>query len=360
MEVYMFYGMTNEAFMTLMRKESLKLPKRWEGGDFCDNFERQYSRYINDLDGVISRENREIISDLCTRLLAVIRNYLNGYLQTAYADFSGIMDMLYLNPLKTYFKNTYGINGKFKDPLQLYRVRHVQGNALLKRSDIFHTPNNMRSRISTCRYSISGFPSLYLGTCLKLCVEESTPSLFSDQLIASRYEMVRNYYQNGNTEIVVFDMAIRPNDFVYYRNKNGRVRGGFEDIDLEDQAIRSNYLLWYPLLLGCSYIRINKAEPFAVEYILPQFVLQWFRSRIGPNELVGIRYFSCASNRASRMGFNYVFPVSGRMSVLDGQYCEILARTFKITTPQYLREFETIQEFERKLNCLVAKSLLDA
>ncbi len=45
--------------------------------------------------------------------------------------------------------------------------------------------------------------------------------------------------------------------------------------------------------------------------------MQWVRSEIDQsgygdyNQLIGIRYFSCASVRASDIGFNYVFPTSG-------------------------------------------------
>ena len=38
--------------------------------------------------------------------------------------------------------------------------------------DIFHIPYNLRAKISSNRYSISGYPSLYLSTSLELCKQE--------------------------------------------------------------------------------------------------------------------------------------------------------------------------------------------
>lgn len=40
------------------------------------------------------------------------------------------------------------------------------------RTRVLHTPYNLRSKVSTSRYSIAGYPSLYLGTSLQLCCKE--------------------------------------------------------------------------------------------------------------------------------------------------------------------------------------------
>ena len=84
---------------------------------------------------------------------------------------------------------------------------------------------------------------------------------------------------------------------------------------LENSSVRAAYLLWYPLIAARSYISVSKKDPFAAEYIIPQLLMQWVRCEIGSqpgiedeyNQLIGIRYFSCASQKASETGFNYVF-----------------------------------------------------
>ena len=60
--------------------------------------------------------------------------------------------------------------------------------------------------------------------------------------------------------------------------------------------------------------------------------MQWVRSEISSKEdedydnLIGIRYFSCASVKASDMGFNYVFPTSGRQKSSGLPYCAVLTK----------------------------------
>ena len=58
------------------------------------------------------------------------------------------------------------------------------------------------------------------------------------------------------------------------------------------------------------------------------------------NQLVGIRYFSCASVKASEMGFNYVFPASGKQT--KDSFCPTLSRAFKLTKPYFLHEYSDI------------------
>jgi len=104
-----------------------------------------------------------------------------------------------------------------------------------------------------------------------------------------------------------------------------------------------------PLIAACSFIRVSKADPFASEYIIPQLLMQWIRRHDTEGEFYGIRYFSCASVRASEMGFNYVFPVSGNKYRKNRPHCEILAKSFKLTDPRFLHEYSSIDECERAL-----------
>lgn len=83
--------------------------------------------------------------------------------------------------------------------------------------------------------------------------------------------------------------------------------------------------------------------------------MQWVRSEICPhkgdryNQLVGIRYFSSASVKASDMGFNYVFPTSGNPHFADLPYCSVLAKSFRLTNPVYIHEYDTLDDCERQL-----------
>ncbi|MBQ2785171.1 MAG: hypothetical protein IJF02_01530 [Oscillospiraceae bacterium] len=125
------------------------------------------------------------------------------------------------------------------------------------------------------------------------------------------------------------DLAIKPQDLTRNFRNDSNVTGRIVDrAKLADPGLKAAYLSWYPLVAACSYIRVNKEEPFAAEYIIPQLLMQWARSemqdtRTRKGQLIGIRYFSCSSVHASDMEFNYVFPTSGEQRE-DKPYCPIL------------------------------------
>lgn len=201
--------------------------------------------------------------------------------------------------------------------------------------------------------NIAGFPSLYLGTSLELCHEEVQHNPHEQLALASRFQLERNFEYN-NTEIKVIELAIKPQDFFVERNRFDTYRNKriIPEGVLKRVNVREAYLRWYPLIAACSFIRVNKKDPFAAEYIIPQLLMQWVRSEMGTpkqnyDRLVGIRYFSCASTRASDMGFNYVFPASGKHT--KESFCPTLSRAFKLTKPYFLHEYRDIYACEDAL-----------
>lgn len=78
------------------------------------------------------------------------------------------------------------------------------------------------------------------------------------------------------------------------------------------------------------------------------------------DQLIGIRYFSCASNKASDMGFNYVFPTSGKQKSSSLPYCSVLAKSFYLSKPVYVHEFEYLYECERYLRDLRDFAFIDS
>lgn len=268
-----------------------------------------------------------------------------------------LMSRMILSPIAYYFKtaldefrekNIGGRNSQY-----LFRAAAVPDNQPYPRERVFHTPYNMRSRVSTNRYSIAGFPSLYLGTSLALCCEEIHLNPHKGFCIAARFEP-NEYYKYKDRPISFIDLAIKPQDF--FRNqRNDNIENG-RKVNAEilmDRRAKGAYLAWYPLIAACSFIRVNKEDPFAAEYIIPQLLMQWVRSEMlttknHPNQLVGIRYFSCSSIRASDMGFNYVFPTSGE-SMERRPYCPILSSAFQLTKPYYIHEYTDIWQCEYEL-----------
>lgn len=353
-------------FKKIFDNEQLYLPIRWDGNDFISTIDKLYHLYQSRINEAIKNDDVKIdnerIKTVCSLLIKSIEAYLNGFPSDAFSIFCRLMNTLMHHPLKLYRKSVTELFelAEYHDPLNLYRVVGVSDNTPYNRARVFHTPYNLRSKVSTSRYSIAGYPSLYLGTSIELCKEEVRLNPYDKYAIASLFKIERNL-EFCNTEVSVIELALKPQDFFENTIERERIGRRFSRELLNDNKIRDAYLIWYPLIATCSYIRVNKSDPFAAEYIIPQLLMQWVRKELDKengyyDKLIGIRYFSCASVRASDMGFNYVFPTSGKKDE-NLPFCSILMKAFKLTNPIYIHEFENELESEMKLNQMTLDSV---
>lgn len=362
----MILDISDATFRKIFQDESLHLPIRWNGNDFYDCLEKLFYKYCKAIESeyadlydnaALYKYNDFPIKRICNLIKKSVKHYLDGFPAKAYNTFTSLMNLLQQRPLRVYKKNCFEILEGYDDKLNLFRVASVDDNIPYSRTRIFHTPYNLRSKVSTSRYSIAGYPSLYLGTSLELCCEEVQYNPHKGFAIASKFKIERDIEDN-DTVINVIELALKPQDFFEQNRYNDFNRRKFDEMNLRDKATKNIYLLWYPLIAACSFIRTNKSHPFAAEYIVPQLLMQWVRiemTKIRYNDydqykqLIGIRYFSCASERASDMGFNYVFPVSGSQISTQYPYCPILSRAFRLTKPHFLNEYYDIRQGEREL-----------
>lgn len=360
----MIIDISDSAFKRIFEDEQLHLPIRWDGKNFLYTLAKLYNSYIKNLTTKGMEHSNEyygiqaditLIKIVCKLIKKTVSHYLNGFPSKAYETFSYMMEQLIEYPLEFYKTN---FNEKlWRNNLDLFRVVCVNDNIPYNRSRVFHTPYNLRSKVSTSRYSISGYPSLYLGTSLELCCEEINYYPHKNFAVASRFEIQENNLYNDYM-INIIDLAIKPQDFLPEReHENGQRYGIKRNIVsniLDNYNIKGLYLIWYPLIAACSYIRVNKSDPFAVEYIIPQLLMQWVRNWMSDDKnmkykkIIGIRYFSCASVKASDMGFNYVFPASGKKHK-KFPFCPVLMNAFSLTKPYFLHEFDNIKACEQKL-----------
>lgn len=360
---------SDATFKNMLNDKELYLPIRWDGSDFAATLDNLFNYYIKQIESLPSEKgfpynfikvNVKDIKRVCGLLIKAINHYLNGFPSKAYSSFERAMSILMDEPLKIYQKSVmeqFEIQGgryRKDDDLKLFRVVSVYDNKPYPRTRVFHTPYNLRSKVSTSRYSIAGYPSLYLGTSLSLCCEEIHMDPHQNFALASMF-MLERTFEYTNTNIRVIELGVKPQDFLELNYANESHDRRISQNLLNDSNIRSAYLLWYPLIASCSYIRTNKNDPFAAEYIIPQLLMQWVRNEIGSNkgdeydQLVGIRYFSCASVKASDMGFNYVFPTSGQQKSAEQPYCSVLAKAFRLTNPVYIHEYDDIRTCEWRL-----------
>lgn len=367
----MILDISDLTFKRIMENENFHLPIRWNGNDFSSTIEALYNKYISQIE-ILSKQQGNNYGDIsvdladikkvCGLLVKAVNYYLNGFPSKSYSTFNKVMGIVMRNPLQIYYKN---IMEQFNDPsdedeLKLFRVVCVEDNKPYTRERVFHTPYNLRSKVSTCRYSIAGYPSLYLGTSLELCSEEINMDLHRTFALASVFKLER-IFEFTNTTIKVIELGVKPQDFLETEQRSQINNRKISHTLLNDSGVKSDYLIWYPLIAACSYIRVNKKDPFAAEYIIPQLLMQWVRSEIcstsdrESEQLIGIRYFSCASEKASNMGFNYVFPTSGKQKSVELPYCSVLTKSFRLSNPVYIHEYDNIyacQETLRKINNL--------
>lgn len=358
----MIIDISSSNFQRIFDNEHLYLPIRWNGSDFISTLDELYHLYQCRINEAIKKDEARIdderIKTVCSLIIKSVKAYVNGFPSEAFSIFCRLMNKLMYTPLKLYRKSVTELFDH--DPLNLYRVVGVSDNIPYNRTRVFHTPYNLRSKVSTSRYSIAGYPSLYLGTSIKLCEEEVRLNPYDKFAIASLFKIERNL-EYCDTEVSVIELALKPQDFFENNNERDFIGRRFSRSLLSDNNIRGAYLVWYPLIAACSYIRVNKSDPFAAEYIIPQLLMQWVRKELDKNKenydkLIGIRYFSCASVRASDMGFNYVFPTSGKKDE-NLPFCSILMKAFKLTKPVYIHDFKNELECERQLQQMVLDSV---
>ena len=259
---------------------------------------------------------------VCRGICAAVDYSFRGYPAKAYESFKGVMEILGTEPLLVKKED---INKE-----SLFRVVDVENAAVPNRKRVFHVPFSMRSKMSTQRYSIPGFPCLYLGTSVELCCMELNKDPQRDYVCVSRYELqtdkrIFSHFNKetnepvfDNDEFIIYDVSIKPDKDIYSVLQN--------DSDF------FKYIKWYPLISACSYIRAMRNDHYSAEYIIPQLFIQWVRSE-NEDSVVGIKYFSCASKYASILGFNYVFPTMGtpyhaRKTITD--CCARLSHRFKL------------------------------
>lgn len=135
------------------------------------------------------------------------------------------------------------------DKQDYYRTR-TNDKPLTQAREMFHTPFELRGLVKTARFSVLGFPSLYLTKNLFTAWEETRRSNI-ETLYASRLQLQR--------PIALLDL---------------RLRRSFTNITTEHrETVARLYLRMIPLIIACSLKVKQDVDAFKPEYILPQLIL---------------------------------------------------------------------------------------
>ena len=189
-----------------------------------------------------------------------------------------------------------------------YRMRGRDDYNLYKKEDMFHIPFDLLKVVPSYRYSISGFPCLYLGASLYSCWEETR-----------RPELEKvNFSAFMNIRQMKFIDVLCPNN-----------------IDSTDNLVR--FIIF---ALCTSFVSTNNDDnKFKFQYVIPELLLSLLVSErnngnVAVKGVDGIKYLSTRYFRDAEMFgvepvfYNYVIPIR---QYKDEGHCPKLINTFRVT-----------------------------
>lgn len=214
-----------------------------------------------------------------------------------------------------------------KEKTPLFRMRSQTGYHLYERENLFHIPTNKTNIIPSARYSINGFPCLYLGASLYVCWEETR---------RSDVEKV-NYVKMIPTEDISFISTLCPDKF-----KN------------ETDVIQ------FFIFALCTKKADNDNDKFQFQYVIPELLLSLLISNNGSEgEARGIKYVSARyfdkDNQFSleSIFYNYVIPVCKKDDENEKNHLSLeLKKIFKVSE---VKAFYVNRIYENKI-CLSRKT----
>jgi len=254
------------------------------------------------------------IEKLVDEINKVVEKYYEGNILQSTQLFNQVLDDILFDELhKLDFFNEIEANSNF------YRARKCSNDKVFSKEDLFHIKFEDRHLVSTNRFSVIGFPALYLGDSTYTCWEEygqhKLRDLYFSRLINTRKLKI---------------VRIEKIEDLFNRFKNPSNTDIFSIL---------SYFVLFPLTISCSITVRNRNGNFKPEYIIPQLLLQYISQK---DEIQGIKFPSTRidyTKLTNIQGYNYVFPVK---NIKKSGFCETLKDIFHSTEPTSLELEEII------------------
>lgn len=257
----------------------------------------------------LSPQELEEMNIVIRVIVDAYRLFLQGQIEKCY---SRIYDLLF----KTKFLHPIFNKKILKGDKWWYRMRKNDNGYPFSKEELFHVPFQERWKISNYRYSLSGFPCLYLGSSIYDCWEELN----------------------------------RP-DF-YYANVSGfKLQRDINVIDLRfpQHIVSPTDFYVLPLITACSVQVKNENANFKPEYIISQAILHAIirhtDSKTRDNSFNGLLTYSSNCGNSSnlfenkKIFENLILPTvtntidSTAEKIYAEGYCPILINTIGMTEP---------------------------
>jgi hypothetical protein len=294
-----------------------------------------YANYITDLEVALNSgsnplygvnmcnkllSNMGVVTSLCNEILFILELYENGQQSKA-----AVCSIECFDKIKPYLMMRY--TGTWNKEF-FFRIRAYNENNPypLERKELFHIPISKKELCSTERYSMPGYPCLYLATQAELCWYEcKKPEVF----MISKFDVPQE--PENTMHLVDFSEKMIPlaHSFFCWRCNAKE----YEEIErIENYLLKC--LLTYPLRAACSVIAVydSSSVAFKEEYIIPQLLLQWINS---DTDFDGVKYETVSEYEETHCfgGANVVFVSKGFDE--DG-YAKNLRTRIKVSTPKLI------------------------
>lgn len=195
---------------------------------------------------------------------SIMKDAFNKYSSAKIVDCVNIISS-YINDLKSYI--LLEIDNESVENNKWFRMRLQEKNKrIFPASEMFHIPFELRGKVNTQRYSLPGYPCLYISKTVWATWEE----LHEPQLSQFCVSMLKPQFK-----FKVLDLRLRDFDKI-------------EDRDIKKLA----YSL--PLIVACSIKVLCPDDNYKPEYIIPQMVML---SIVNDKECIGCIYTSCMNNK---------------------------------------------------------------
>lgn len=339
--------------------DAISLPKRYFsesfviGVKFKDEIERYFELLeeceetdLNPADSIILQQNlmesKTVASDIAQKIIAIFKSYEDSNYKDTQELFDAIMESLkpiffisFMNGridmqvkekhISTCLRLFGSSNGE-----HFFRIRAVDERSQAIESnpdELFHIPMSKRAYSSNERFSLAGFPCLYLSTMLPLAWQECN---YPKKYYYSEYQYLWDVDQNGKVnvdkevkllalyspiELKTWEYTVKYNHFEIWNEVVGR------------------YLKMYPLILACSFINQSGNTPYKQEYIIPQMLMQWVKRN--SDVVKGIEYFSCVDmsfDNSKWCANNIVLPA---FAPYENGVSQLLKEKFTWTKPKF-------------------------
>ena len=310
------------------------IPIERTGEDLDVFMENLYSEYIAELSKLPPTKSFNTskitkIESFAKQITKTIDFYLDGYVHQAYIEFAKGMEEF---SKEVNIKNLLYNIDSIRIPNELFRMRSSKTEVLSSKEDMFHIPFEIRGIIKTQRFSIPGFPCLYLGSSAQVCWEEIESPDYE-----STYTSV---FHLKNDELKLLNLSISPKELADNLKKFFELSGDYKFDD---------YLMTWILISACLIRVKNKSDVFKPEYIISQFLLEWVKQSKS-SEYWGICYLSSKINRQTIENYklykNYAIPVRQRK---DSGHCSLLGETFQISDPVAWETFQSLKDSPESL-----------